>query len=62
MNSTLNKEVLEVDQFNYLGLVVAASGRIEKNVLYVIALVKEGYKVSGAMKREIKEYGVGNEC
>ena len=57
MNISLNGEVLEeVDQFKYLGSVVAANGRIEADVCH---RVKEGCKTLGAMKRVMKCRGLG---
>ena len=57
MNVSLNGEVLEeVDQFKYLGSVVAANGRIEADVCN---RVKEGCKTLGAMKGVMKCRGLG---
>ena len=57
MNVVLNGEVLEeVDQFQYLGSIVAANGGIEADVCH---RVKEGCKVLGAMKGVIKYRGLG---
>ena len=57
MNVTLNGEVLEeVDQFKYLGSVVAANGGIEADVCH---RVKEGCKVLGAMKGVMNCRGLG---
>ena len=57
MNVSLNGEILEeVDQFKYLGSVVAANGRIEADVCH---RVKEGSKTLGAMKRVMKCRGLG---
>ena len=57
MNVTLNGEVLEeVDEFRYLGVVVAANGRIDADVCH---RVKEGCKTLGALKGVMKSRGLG---
>ena len=56
LNVTLNGEVLEeVDQFKYLGSVIAANGGVEADVRN---RVNEGCKVLGAMKGIIGNRGV----
>ena len=57
MNVVLNGEVLEeVNQFKYLGSIVAANGRIEADVCH---RVKERCQALGAMKRVVKCRGLG---
>ena len=57
MNVVLNGEVLEeVDEFKYLGSIVAANGGIEADVGH---RVKEGCKALGAMKGVMKCRGLG---
>ena len=57
LNVTLNGEVLEeVDQFKYLGSVVAANGGVEADVRH---RVNEGCKVFGAVKGVMKNRGLG---
>ena len=53
----LNGEVLEeVDQFKYLGSVIAANGGVEADVHY---RVNEGCKVLGTLKGIMKNRGLG---
>ena len=53
----LNREVLEeVDQFKYLGSVIAANGGVEADVRH---RVNEGCKVLDALKRVMKNRGLG---
>ena len=47
LNVMLNGEALEVDQFKYLGSVIAANGGVEADVSH---RVNEGCKVLGALK------------
>ena len=57
LNVMLNGEVLEeIDQFKYLGSVIAANGGIEADVHH---RVNEGCKVLGALKGVIKKRGLG---
>ena len=57
LNVMLNGEVLEeVDQFKYLGSVIAANGGVEADVRH---RVNEGCKVLGAMKGVMKNRGLG---
>ena len=57
MNVTLNGEILvEVDEFRYLGVVVAANGRIDADVCH---RVKEGCKTLGALKGVMKSRALG---
>ena len=57
MNVTLNGEMLEeVDEFKYLGAVVAANGGVEADVRN---RVNEGCKALGAMKGVMKCRGLG---
>ena len=57
LNVMLNGEVLEeVYQFKYLGSVIAANGGVE---VYVRHRVNEGCKVSGALKKVMKNRGLG---
>ena len=57
LNVTLSGEVLEeVDQFKYLGSIIAANGGVEADVRH---RVNEGCKVLGAMKGVIKNRGMG---
>ena len=57
LNVTLDGEVLEeVDQFKYLGSVIAADGGVEADVRH---RVNEGCKVLGAMKGVMKNRGLG---
>ena len=52
MNVMLNGEALEeVDQFKYLGSVIAANGGVEADVRH---RVNEGCKVLGALKGVMK--------
>ena len=54
---TLNGEVLEeVDQFKYLGSMIAANGGVEADVRH---RVNEGCKVMGAVKGVMKNRGLG---
>ena len=56
-NVMLNEEALEeVDQFKYLGSVIAANGGVEAHVHY---RVNEGCKVSGALKGVMKNRVLG---
>ena len=53
----LNGEALEeVDQFKYLGSVIAANGGVEADVRH---RVNEGRKVLGALKGVMKNRGLG---
>ena len=53
----LNEEALEkVDQFKYLGSVIAANGGVEPDVRHK---VNEGCKVLGALKAVMKNRGLG---
>ena len=52
----LNGEALEVDQFKYLGSVIAANGGVEADVRH---RVNEGCKVLGALKGVMKNRGLG---
>ena len=57
LNVMLNGEVLEeADQFRYLGSVIAANGGVEADVRH---RVNEGCKVLGALKRVMKNRGLG---
>ena len=57
MNVDLNGEVLEqVNEFKYLGSVVAANGGVEADVSHRIS---EGSKVLGAMKGVMRNRGLG---
>ena len=57
LNVMLNGEALEeVDQFKYLGSVIAANGGVEADVHH---RVNEGCKVLGAMKGVMKYRGLG---
>ena len=57
LNVTLDGEVLEeVDQFKYLGSVIAADGGVEADVRH---RVNEGCKVLGAIKGVMKNRGLG---
>ena len=57
LNAMLNGEALEeVDQFKYLGSVIAANGGVEA---YVRHRVNEGCKVLGALKGVMKNRGLG---
>ena len=57
LNVVLNGEVLEeVDQFKYLGSMIAASGGVEADVRH---RVNEGCKVLGAVKGVMKNRGLG---
>ena len=55
LNVILNGEVLEVDQFKYLGSVIAANGGVED----VHHRVNEGCIVLGALKGVMKNRGLG---
>ena len=57
LNAMLNGEALEeVDQFKYLGSVIAANGGVEADVRH---RVNEGCKVLGALKGVMKNRGLG---
>ena len=57
LNVMLIGEVLEeVDQFKYLGSVIAANGGVEADVRHI---VNEGCKVLGALKGVMKNRGLG---
>ena len=56
LNVMLNGEALEVDQFKYLGSVIAANGGVEAVVRHK---VNEGCKVLGALKGVMKNRGLG---
>ena len=57
LNVILNGEALEeVDQFKYLGSVIAANGGVEADVRH---RVNEGCKVLGALKGVMKNRGLG---
>ena len=57
LNDMLNGEALEeVDQFKYLGSVIAANGGVEADVRH---RVNEGCKVLGALKGVMKNRGLG---
>ena len=57
LNVMLNGEALEeVDQFKYLGSVIAANGGVESDVRH---RVNEGCKVLGALKGVMKNRGLG---
>ena len=57
LNVMLNGEALEeVDQFKYLGLVIAANGGVETGVRH---RVNEKCKVLGALKGVMKNRGLG---
>ena len=57
LNVMLNGAVLEeVDQFKYLGSIIAANGGVEADVRH---RVNEGCKVLGAMKGVMKNRGLG---
>ena len=55
LNVMLNGEVQEVDQFKYLGSVIAANGGVEADVHH---RVNEGCKVLGALKGVMKKRGL----
>ena len=60
LNVMLNGEALEeVDQFKYLGSVIAANGGVETDVHH---RVNKGCKVLGALKGVMKNKSAGNEC
>ena len=57
LNAMFNGEALaDVDQFKYLGSVIAANGGVEADVRH---RVNEGYKVLGALKGVVKNRGLG---
>ena len=57
LNVMLNGEALEeVDQFKYLGSVIAANGGVEADMHH---RVNEGCKVLGALKGVMKNRGLG---
>ena len=57
LNAMLNGEALEeVDQFKYLGSVIAANGGVEADVRH---RVNEGCKVLGALRGVMKNRGLG---
>ena len=57
LNVMLNGEALEeVDQFKYLGSVIAANGGVEADVRHRVI---EGCKVLGALKGVMKNRGLG---
>ena len=57
LNAILNGEALkEVDQFKYLGSVIAANGGVKADVHH---RVNEGCKVLGALKGVMKNRGLG---
>ena len=56
LNVMLNGEALEVDQFKYLGSVIAATGGVEADVRH---RVNEGCKVLGALKGVMRNRGLG---
>ena len=56
LNVLLNGEALEVDQFKYLGSVIAANGGVEADVRH---RVNEGCEVLGALKGVMKNRGLG---
>ena len=57
LNAMLNGKALEeVDQFIYLGLVIASNGGVEADVCH---RVNEGCKVLGALKGLMKNKGLG---
>ena len=57
LNAMLNGDVLEeVNQFKYLGSVIAANGGVEADVCH---RVNEGCKVLGALKGVMKNRGLG---
>ena len=57
LNVMLNGEALEaVDQFKYLGSVIAANGGVEADVRH---RVNEGCNVLGALKEVMKNRGLG---
>ena len=56
LNVMLNGGTLEVDQFKYLGSVIAANGGVEADVRH---RVNEGCKVLGALKGVMKNRGMG---
>ena len=57
LNAMLHGEALEeVDQFKYLGSVIAANGGVEADVRH---RVNEGYKVLGALAGVMKNRGLG---
>ena len=59
LNVMLNGEALEeVDQFKYLGSVIAANGGVEADVHH---RVNEGCKVLGALKGVMKNRGLGKK-
>ena len=55
LNVMLNGEALEVDQFKYLGSVIAANGGVEAHVHH---RVNEGCKVLGALKGVMNNRGL----
>ena len=55
LNVMLNGEALEVDQFKYLGSVIAANGAVEADVHH---RVNEGCKVLGVLKGVMKNRGL----
>ena len=56
LNVMLNGEALEVDQFKYLGSVMAANGGVEADIRH---RVNEGCKVLGSLKGVMKNKGQG---
>ena len=57
LNVLLNGEAREeVDQFKYLGSVIAANGGVQADVCHK---VNEGYKVLGALKGAMRNRGLG---
>ena len=57
LNVMLNGEVLEeVDQFKYLGSVIAANGGVDADVCH---RVNEGCKILGALEGVMKSRGLG---
>ena len=56
LNVMLNGEALEVDQFKYLGSVIGANGGVEADVHH---RVNEGCRVLDALKRVMKNRGLG---
>ena len=56
LNVVLNGESLKVDQFKYLGSVIAVNGGVGANVRH---RVNEGCKVPGALKGVMKNRGLG---
>ena len=55
LNVMLNREAHEVDQFKYLGSVIAANGGVEADVPH---RENEGCKVLGALKGVMKNRGL----